>query len=73
MGQVVNTTTRARIAAHSRWAKCADRKAATAKARQAFLARFEHEVDPDMTLDPDERTRRARNALKAHMTRLASN
>ena len=37
----------------------------------AFLARFEHQVDPDHVLPPDERARRAEYALKAHMTSLA--
>lgn len=64
-------TARARVAAHSRWAKCNDRKAATSKARQTFLARFESHVDPHGVLPPEERERRARNALKAHMAGLA--
>jgi len=37
---------RARIAAHSRWAKEADPQAATAPARRASLERFVREVDP---------------------------
>jgi len=43
----------------------------TSAARRAFLARFEREVDPDAQLPEDERKRRARAALAAHMTRLA--
>jgi hypothetical protein len=43
----------------------------TAAARAAFLARFEQEVDPDGVLPEAERLRRARHALRAHMTRLA--
>ena len=37
----------------------------------AFLSRFEREVDPDGTLTPEERRRRAVAARKAHMARLA--
>lgn len=59
----------AKIAAHSRWAT-EDARAGTEKARAAFLAKFEREVDPDGVLDPDERTRRAIQARKAHMARL---
>lgn len=61
----------ARALAHERWAQVDDRKAATAPARKAFLDRFERQVDPDGTLDPAERARRADSARKAHMTRLA--
>jgi len=43
----------------------------TATARQAFLARFEREVDPDGLLEPVERKRRAEYALRLHMTRLS--
>ena len=62
---------RARLAAHTRWAQETDRQAATAKARAAFLDRFDREVDPDGTLDPAERKRRAANARKAYYTGLA--
>ena len=58
---------RARLAAHRRWANCPDRTAATAKARQAANDRFETQVDPDRTLEPAERARRADHARKAHM------
>lgn len=61
----------ARIAAHTRWAKTPDRTAATAKARQAAMDRFEREVDPDGTLDPAVRAQLATNARKAHFTRMA--
>lgn len=61
---------KARIAAHEKWAR-QDPVAGTAKARTAFLGRFEREVDPDGLLSPAERARRAEHALKAHMTRLA--
>ena len=37
----------------------------------AFLARFERQVDPDGTLPPNERARRAQYALRSHMASLA--
>ena len=43
----------------------------TAAARAAQQARFEREVDPDGTLPPDERARRAELARKAHMARVS--
>ena len=60
----------ARIAAEISWARTADRSARTRPAREAFLRRFEDEVDPDRKLSPDERARRAEHALRAHMLRL---
>jgi len=60
-----------RIAAEISWSRTADRRARTRPARQAFLSRFEREVDPDGTLLPDERRKRAQHALRAHMLRLA--
>lgn len=61
---------RARIGAHALHAKH-DPTVTTAAGRAAFLARFEKEVDPDGTLTPEERSRRAQHAIKAHMSRLA--
>ena len=61
----------ARIAALNRWAHEDDPAAATSPARQGFLARFERQVDPDGTLHPDERERRARRAMRAHMISIA--
>lgn len=43
----------------------------TANAWAAFLARFEREVDPENTLAPDERHRRALHARRAYFARLA--
>jgi hypothetical protein len=43
----------------------------TGPARQAFLKRFEDQVDPDRTLSSDVRQKRAQYALREHMTRLA--
>lgn len=61
----------AQIAAHESWARTPDRSARTAPARAALLARFEHEADPDGTLLPAERARRAEHLRKAHFQRLA--
>lgn len=62
---------RGQIAANARWAATEDRSAATLKARRAFLDKFEQHVDPDGTLTPAERARRAESARKAHFQRLA--
>jgi hypothetical protein len=48
-----------------------DARQTTAAGRAAFLARFEAEVDPDGTLSPEERSRRAEHARSAYFTRLA--
>lgn len=63
-------TLRARIAAHSRWAK-EDPVAATAPARAGFEKRFLDEVDPDRVLPEAERLRRAKHAKSAYFSRLA--
>ena len=60
----------ARIAAEISWARTSDRSARTRPAREAFLKRFEREVDPDGKLAPDERRRRAEHAKRAYMLRL---
>lgn len=62
---------KASIAAHESWAKTEDPSARTERARSAFDARFERQVDPDGVLDPDERARRAAHARKAYFARLA--
>ena len=61
----------ARIAAHESWANTSDRASRTAKARAALLAKFEDEVDPEKTLPPAERARRAESKRKAYFQRLA--
>ena len=48
-----------------------DPKETTKAAREAFMARFEREVDPDGTLTPEERARRAEAARKAYFAQLA--
>ena len=59
---------RARAAAHALHAQGGT---STKAGTRAFLARFEKQVDPDGVLPVDERTRRARHALKSHMSVLA--
>lgn len=61
---------RARAAAHTMHARN-DVQATTKAGRDAFLARFEREVDPDETLDLTERSRRAEHARRAHFAALA--
>ena len=43
----------------------------TAAAREAFLSRFEREVDPDGTLSSEERERRGQAARRAYFAKLA--
>lgn len=59
-----------RIGAHALHAKY-DPRETTRAARAAFLDKFEREADPDGTLSPDERRRRAKHLRKAHFLRLA--
>jgi hypothetical protein len=62
---------RARLAAHQSWALTTDPAARTRPGTDAFLARFEKQVDPEGTLPEAERRRRAESAKKAYMTALA--
>lgn len=62
---------RARIAAYDSWAHTENRAGRTAKGLEAFLARFEREVDPERRLPPAERAKRAEAARRAYMSRLA--
>jgi hypothetical protein len=62
---------RARLASHTSWSRTSNRAERTSAARQAFADRFERQVDPDGTLPPDERQRRAESAKKAYYTGLA--
>jgi hypothetical protein len=48
-----------------------DSRETSAPGRLAFLASFERLVDPDRTLPPAERARRAAHARSAHFARLA--
>ena len=46
-------------------------KETTKAAREAFMARFEREVDPERNPNPEERVRRAEAARKAYFAQLA--
>jgi len=61
---------RAKIGAHALHASH-DPAQTTSKARETFLASFEAQVDPEGSLTPEERRRRAMHARKAHFARLA--
>jgi hypothetical protein len=61
---------RARLAAFALHAQ-RDSREITRAGRQAFIARFELEVDPDAVLPEVERRRRAEAAKKAYFTALA--
>lgn len=61
----------AQIGAHTSWANTADRSKRTAPARNAMLAKFEHQVDPEKKLLPAERAKRAESAKRAYFQRLA--
>jgi hypothetical protein len=62
---------RARMAAHLSWATTENPTARTQPARDALQQRFEREADPDGTLTPTERARRAEHLRSAYYTRLA--
>lgn len=61
---------RAKIGAHALHA-AHDPTETTSKARETFLSKFEHQVDPEGILSPEERKRRALHARKAYFARLA--
>jgi hypothetical protein len=63
-------TLRGRRGAHAMHSRN-DSKVVSQPARDAFMARFEEEVDPDRVLPEAERARRAEHALKAYMAGLA--
>lgn len=62
----------ASAAAHASWANTSDRLARTAAARAASSHRFESQVDPDQSLPPEERRKRAESAKSAHMAKMAA-
>jgi hypothetical protein len=64
---------RARIAAHACWARTAGRTARTSSGTQAFLDRFERQVDPDRVLSHETRETMAmaRHARTAYTLQLA--
>jgi hypothetical protein len=59
------------MASNESWARTVDRSARTTPAREAILKKFEQQVDPDGTMPPAERRRRAISLRTAHMQRLA--
>lgn len=64
----------ARLAAHTRWAKTADRTAVAQKGQQGLRAKFEREIDPDGNLgrtDKVELDLRVQSKLRAHMASLS--
>ena len=64
----------ARAAALTRWGKLgasAAREQATQPARDALLARFEREADPEGRLTPQERARAGEQLRRAHMIRMS--
>ena len=61
---------RARLAAQAMHARN-DAQATTAKARAAFLARFERQADPEGLLPLAERQRRAQQLRSAYFAQLA--
>jgi len=69
----IERSLRASIAAHTRWANTdkAERQRLADNGQAGLLRRLAAEVDPTGTLPADERDRRARNLLQAHMQRLA--
>ena len=74
---MLEETTRARIAAAAgrtgglRNVAKNGPDAVSAPARAGFMRRFELQVDPDGKLSEEERARRARYAMKAHMAELS--
>jgi hypothetical protein len=62
---------RAQLGAHEQWAREPDRTARTAKARRAFLAKLEAEVDPHGVLPPELRAKMVQNRRQAHMARMS--
>lgn len=62
---------RARVAAFKMHSRNDSRETSRA-GRDAFLARFEREVDPDGLLAPEERERRATAARRAHFAALGA-
>jgi hypothetical protein len=66
------TSLRRAAAAHESWARTPDRRARTAPATAGFLEKFAREIDPDNTLPPEERHRRAVSARRAYYLRLSA-
>lgn len=61
---------RARLAAHSRWARPNAREEQAEAARAAMWKRFEKQVDPNGELPEDQRQVLAMNAAKAYSAKM---
>lgn len=64
---------RASIAANTRWSRAdkTERSRVAQAGCDALLESFAKQVDPDRSLEPAERAKRARYAYTAHMQRLS--
>lgn len=62
---------RAKVAADTRWARTADRSAATSAARDGLDARLRRDYGIPDDLPPDEDAKRMASARKAYFTSLA--
>lgn len=60
-----------RLGAYVSWANTEDRSARTRKARNAFDARFERQVDPDGVMSPADRAKAADAARHAYFAELS--
>lgn len=61
----------AQAAALTGWAKEPNRTARTQTWRDGFLAKLEREVDPDGSMEPQERATRAEGLRRAHLANAA--
>jgi hypothetical protein len=62
---------RGELGAHAKWGRERNRSAATAKARAAFIAKLEAEVDPEGVLPPELRASMVEHRRQEHMKRMA--
>lgn len=60
----------ARYMALVQWSKTEDWSARTQTAREAFMRRFEDQVDPDRRLPAEQRARMAEAARRAYFVRI---
>jgi len=74
MADPVARSLAAKIAANERWSRVADRSAEAAplwRSNPTQLSYWERKIDPDGTLSAAERNRRATQARRAYMQKLA--
>ena len=64
---------RGKIASETRWANTSEdeRRRAAHRGQAGLWASYERKVDPDGTLPPAERAKRAANLRRAHMAKVA--